>query len=99
MTRSDSPPPVIDAHAHIFTRDMPFAPRAWTRPDYDFSAEQYLATLDAHGIAFGVIAAATFFGDNNAYTLESLQRHRRLRATVIVDPDIDRAALARMAGS
>jgi len=91
-------PPVIDTHAHIFRRDMPFAPRAWIRPDYDFTAEQYLATLDEQGIAFGVISAATLFGDYNEYTLESLRRYRRLRATVIVQPSIDRATLARMAG-
>jgi predicted TIM-barrel fold metal-dependent hydrolase len=105
MKESDSPlpgglvglPPVIDAHAHIFTRDMPLAPRAWTRPDYDFTAEQYLAALDEHGVAFGVISAATLFGDYNEYTLEALRRYRRLRATVIVQPGVDRATLARMA--
>lgn len=90
-------PPVIDTHAHIFTRDMPFAARAWTRPDYDFSAEHYLAALDEHGVAFGVIAAATLFGDYNDYTLDALRRHRRLRATVIVQPGVDRAALSQMA--
>jgi predicted TIM-barrel fold metal-dependent hydrolase len=56
-----------------------------------------LATLDEHGVAFGVIAAATLFGDYNDYTLQALRRHRRLRATVIVRPGTDRATLARMA--
>jgi len=92
-------PPVIDAHAHIFTRNMPLTERAWTRPDYDFTAEQYLAALDQHGVAFGVISAATLFGDYNEYTLEALRRHPRLRATVIVQPDIDRATLEQMADS
>jgi predicted TIM-barrel fold metal-dependent hydrolase len=98
MKEGESPlPPVIDTHAHIFTRDMPFTARAWTRPDYDFTAEHYLAALDEHGVAFGVIAAATLFGDYNDYTLEALRRYRRLRATVIVQPDVDRSALAEMA--
>jgi predicted TIM-barrel fold metal-dependent hydrolase len=97
--RDSSLPPVVDAHAHIFARHMPLAPQAWTRPDYDFTAEQYLAVLDQHGVAFGVISAATLFGDYNDYTLESLRRYPRLRATVIVQPDTDRAALARMADS
>lgn len=95
-------PPVIDTHAHIFTRDMPLAPLAWNRPDYDFTAEQYLAALDKHCVAFGVISAATLFGDYNEYTLETLRRHPRLRATVIVRPGTDKATpgrLARMAGS
>ena len=92
-------PPVVDAHAHIFTRSMPFVPGAWTQPDYDFSAEQYLATLDDHGVAFAVISAATLFGDYNEYTIEALRRYRRLRATVILQPGVDSATLARMAGS
>jgi predicted TIM-barrel fold metal-dependent hydrolase len=100
MNASSALPPVVDAHAHIFTRDMPHAAGAWTRPDYDFTAEQFLATLDEQGVAFGVIAAATVFGDYNDYTLEALRRHRsRLRATVIVPLDTDKATLARMAES
>jgi len=91
-------PPVVDAHAHIFTRQMPLAPGAWTRPDYDFTVEQYLALLDEHGIAFGVIAACSPFGSNNDYTLDALRRFERLRATVIVEPGISRATLAEMAG-
>src|SRR3569833_2416470 len=92
-------PPVVDSHAHIFTRNMPIVPGAWTHPDYDFTVDQYLATLDAHGVAFGVIAAATLFGDYNEYTLDALRRYRRLRATVIVQPGVDSATLARMAGA
>jgi predicted TIM-barrel fold metal-dependent hydrolase len=99
MRESDSLPPIVDAHAHIFTRDIPLTPRAWTRPDYDFTVEQYLATLDEHGIAFGVIAALTLYGDYNEYTLEALRRHRRLRATVMVQPGVDRATLAEMAAA
>jgi predicted TIM-barrel fold metal-dependent hydrolase len=101
MTESALPlPPVVDSHAHIFTRDMPYAAGAWTRPDYDFTAEQFLATLDEQGVAFGVIAAATVFGSYNEYTLEALRRHRsRLRATVIVPLDAGKATLARMAES
>ncbi|HEU4628061.1 MAG TPA: amidohydrolase family protein [Steroidobacteraceae bacterium] len=98
MNESESSlPPIVDAHVHMFTRAMPLAPRAWTRPDYDFTAEQLLATFDEHGVAFGVISAATLFGDYNDYTLAALSRHRRLRATVIVQPDTERATLARMA--
>jgi predicted TIM-barrel fold metal-dependent hydrolase len=90
-------PPVVDAHVHLFARGMPLAPGAWTRPDYDFTAEQFLAVLDQHGVGFGVISAATLFGDYNDYTLEALRRHRRLRATVIVRPDTDQATPARLA--
>ncbi|WP_296614564.1 amidohydrolase [Sphingomonas sp.] len=87
-------PPVIDAHAHIFTRRMPFTDTAWTRPDYDYPVETYLAELDAHGIAFGVITAASLFGDYNDYSLAALAQHKRLRATVMLDPDTARRELA-----
>jgi predicted TIM-barrel fold metal-dependent hydrolase len=89
-------PPVIDAHAHVFTRAMPFTDTAWTRPDYDYPVEAYLADLDAHGIAFGVITAASLFGEYNDYTLAALAQHKRLRATVMLDQDTAPAELASL---
>jgi predicted TIM-barrel fold metal-dependent hydrolase len=78
--------PIVDSHAHIFTRDMPLAANAWTRPDYGFTAEDYLAVLDAHGVHFGVIAAVSLYGTYNDYLIRSLRRHPRLRGTVNLDP-------------
>jgi predicted TIM-barrel fold metal-dependent hydrolase len=89
-------PPIIDCHAHIFTSRMPFAADAWTRPDYEYSVESYLADLDRYGISFGVIAAASLYGDYNDYTLWALQRHKRLRATIAPDPTADPATLQRL---
>jgi predicted TIM-barrel fold metal-dependent hydrolase len=89
-------PPVIDAHCHVFHRAMPFADGAWTRPDYDYRVEAYLADLDAHGISFGVVTAASLFGDYNDYTLAVLAQHRRLRATVMLDPDTGPGDLAAL---
>lgn len=91
-------PPVVDAHAHIFTPDMPVADSAWMRPDYGFSAEDYLAVLDAHGVHFGVIAGISIYGHYNDYMIESLRRHPRLRGTVNIDPSTDRYTLERMKG-
>ncbi|WP_347269922.1 amidohydrolase family protein [Rhizorhabdus histidinilytica] len=89
-------PPVVDAHCHVFHRAMPFADTAWTRPDYDYRVETYLAELDRHGISFGVVTAASLFGDYNDYTLSVLDRHRRLRATVMLDPDTGPAEMATL---
>lgn len=89
MSDSYQEPPVVDCHAHIMTSRMPFRPDAWTRPDYEYPVEAYLADLDQHGISFGVIAAASLYGDYNDYTLEALDLHRRLHATVILDPSTD----------
>jgi len=75
---------------------MPFTDTAWTRPGYDYGVEAYLADLDAHGIAFGVVTAASLFGEYNDYTLAALAEHRRLRATVMLDPDTGPAELAAL---
>lgn len=89
-------PPIVDAHAHVFTRAMPFTDTAWTRPDYDYPVDAYLADLDAHGVAFGVITAASLFGEYNDYTLAALAQHKRLRATVMLDPATSPAELAAL---
>lgn len=90
--------PAVDAHAHVFTRAMPFAADAHSRPDYAYPVEAWLADLDAHGIGYGVIAAASLFADGNPYTLAALAAHPdRLRGTVLAGPDTDAAALRAMA--
>lgn len=97
MTDVAWPPPVVDAHAHVFTQSMPLAAGAWNRPGYDFSVERYLELLDAQGIAFGVLSATSLFDDDNEYTLSALRRFKRLRATVNVQPGIGRAKLVALA--
>jgi predicted TIM-barrel fold metal-dependent hydrolase len=88
----------VDAHAHVFLADMPHIPSPRHRISYDFPVEQYLKTLDAHGVRYGVIAAASPYGDYNDYTLDAMRRHRdRLRGTVIVEPTVERVTLQAMA--
>lgn len=89
-------PPIVDAHAHIFTADMPVIAGAWFKPEYAFTAEQYLTELDRHGIHFGVIAGISIYGLYNDYMIEQLRRHERLRGTANVAPTTDRRALERM---
>ncbi len=88
--------PLVDAHAHVFTGDMPLIAAPRHRPDYDFTPEQYLATLDAHGVQFGVIAAASIYGDYNDYTIEAVRKSPRLRGTVILEPTVERYVLEQM---
>jgi predicted TIM-barrel fold metal-dependent hydrolase len=92
----DDDAPIVDSHAHIFTPDMPLSGSAWTRPDYGFTAEDYLRVLDAHGVHFGVIAGISIYGNYNDYMIEQLRRHPRLRGTVNIDPLTDRYTLERM---
>jgi len=87
---------LVDAHAHVWLKGMPKIPHAKYALDYDFTPQQYLAELDRHGIHFGVIAAASPFGDYNDYMIESIRGNARLRGTVIVDPRVERCVLERM---
>ena len=68
---------------------MPLAATAWHKPPGDATAEQYLATLDAHGVQYAVLSAASLFDDYNEYAHEATRKHKRLRTTVIVKPTID----------
>ena len=86
-------PPVVDCHAHIFTQDMPLAGSAWLRPEYSFTAEQYLATLDRYGFHFGVIDGISMYGLYNDYMLAELRKHKSLRGTANIAPTTDRYTL------
>lgn len=80
--------PLVDAHFHLYTTDMPLHDAAWHRPREDASLERCLETFDEHGVLFGVIAATSLHGDYNDYARAAVRRHRRLRATAIVRPTI-----------
>jgi len=77
----------VDAHTHVFVQGMPLVPHPRHTPDYGFTVEQLIATLDAHQIDKCVIAAASPWGDYNDYVIASLRRFpARLRGTIIADP-------------
>jgi len=88
--------PLIDCHAHIYTVNMPLAGGAWHRPAADATYAAFLDTLRTAGISYGVLAAASLYGDYNDYSIEATRRHRSLRTTVIVDPSVGRDTLRAM---
>ncbi|MEJ0035864.1 MAG: amidohydrolase family protein [Gammaproteobacteria bacterium] len=88
--------PLIDCHAHVWGPGMPFVSTAWTRPTHVYSAENFLADLDAHGVRYGVVAAASLFGTYNDYSIRTVRENKRLRATANVDPTIDLYTLEAM---
>ncbi len=88
--------PLVDTHAHIYLRDHPVVATATHRPERSFTDADFLHTLDDHGVLFGVIAAASFMGSFNDYSLQALKAHRRLRATAIVEPDVTLPELKAM---
>jgi len=88
--------PLVDTHFHVYTTDMPLAGDAWHKPPEDATIERLIKTLDDHGVPFGVIAAASLYGDYNDYSRLAVRTHKRLRSTAIVRPTIDIDALERM---
>jgi len=96
--------PLVDTHVHIFRRNMPLLPDPRHSPTYEFTAEQLEATLDAHGVKFCVIAAASPWGDVNDYVVQSLRTRPLWRGTAILEPastsrwDLQELARAGMVG-
>jgi predicted TIM-barrel fold metal-dependent hydrolase len=96
--------PLVDTHVHIFRRNMPLLPNPRHSPTYEFTAEQLQATLDAHGVKFCVIAAASPWGDCNDYVAQSLRTRPLWRGTAILEPattsrwDLQELARAGMVG-
>jgi predicted TIM-barrel fold metal-dependent hydrolase len=87
---------LVDAHVHVFKRDMPLVPNPRHSPNYSFTVEQLLATMDGHGVHYAVIAAASPWGDYNDYVIESLRKSPRLRGTVITAPAVEKVVLDDM---
>ncbi len=88
--------PLVDTHAHVYTSRMPLATTAWRRPAGEATVEEYLSVLDAHGVSFAVLAAASIYGTYNDYMIGALRQHKRLRGTVIADPRATGSTLKRM---
>ena len=88
----------VDAHAHVLRRDAPLVAERHSSPKRDATADEYIATLDAHGVSHAVLTAPSFYGADNSLLLESLDAYPlRLRGTVMVHPDIDARALEHLA--
>lgn len=88
--------PLIDCHAHVWGSAMPIIGSAWKRPKNIYTAENFIADLDAYNISYGVIAAASLFGTYNDYSIRALRKHKRLRATAIVETNVDIYTLEAM---
>jgi predicted TIM-barrel fold metal-dependent hydrolase len=90
------PGPLVDTHAHIYLANCPVVPGATHHPERSFTDADFVRTLDENEVLFGVIAAASFMGSYNDYSLQALRVHRRLRATAIVEPDVTLPELQAM---
>lgn len=89
------PPGSADCHAHVIKTDRPLVSDRHSQPAADALVEDYLHTLTANGVMYGLLTAPSFYGTNNDVLLDALKRSGgRLRGTAIVEPEIDEAALA-----
>lgn len=88
---------VVDAHAHIFKQDMPLRDNPRHTPSYDFTLDDYEKQLDANGVGFGVLAAASPWADYNDFLINSIRGNPRYRGTVILEPSVERYVLQHMA--
>lgn len=84
---------LIDCHAHVYRRDLAFAPSAWHRPEHDASHEQFAAILADHGVEASVLAAASILADNS-YALDAMEHHGGWRTSVIAGPETSAETLA-----
>lgn len=79
-------PSSADTHAHVFERGLPMPAARRYAPTQDATLAQYLAQLDLHGVAHGVLVQPSFLGTDNSYMLQALQAaHGRLRGVAVVD--------------
>jgi predicted TIM-barrel fold metal-dependent hydrolase len=89
--------PLVDSHVHVFRQGMPLIDNPRHAPTYEFTAEQLEQTLDANGVKFCVIAAASPWGDCNDYTVEALRTRPLWRGTAILEPTATRHELEHLA--
>ncbi|MDH4762971.1 putative TIM-barrel fold metal-dependent hydrolase [Pseudomonas oryzihabitans] len=88
----------IDAHAHVFSRDLQLIGARRYSPEYDATLDQYLEHLQAHGLSHGVLVQPSFLGTDNSYLLAALkQAPQQLRGVVVLEPGISRSTLKDMA--
>ncbi|MEO3854350.1 amidohydrolase family protein [Acrocarpospora sp. B8E8] len=90
--------PLVDTHVHLFSKALPLAAGAWTRPEGDLTTEAFLPMMDAHGVSHAVISAMSLLDDRNEYTLAALRAYPRLRGTVHVEPATEATEPTEFAG-
>ncbi|TCT07387.1 putative TIM-barrel fold metal-dependent hydrolase [Paralcaligenes ureilyticus] len=92
------PPGAIDAHAHVFDRDLPMIAQRRYTPDYPAPLGRYLSLLHDHGLAGGVLVQPSFLGYDNRHLLRCLRQAKGLcKGVVALDPATPKAILHEMA--
>ncbi len=88
----------IDAHAHVFSRQLDLVEGRRYTPDYDATLADWLAHLRSQGLSHGVLVQPSFLGTDNSHMLQALAAApEQLRGVAVVAPDISHSQLKRMA--
>lgn len=91
------PPGSVDCHAHVIKMNQPLSSNRHSQPAREASVSDYLDTLDAHGVDYGLLTAPSFYGTNNEVLLHALAASGgRLRGTAIVEPTVSESILSDM---
>ena len=79
----------IDSHAHVFFQhDQSIAGARYT-PQYDATADCFIAHLDQYAFTHGVLVQPSFLGTDNQVMLEAIQQYpQRLKGIAVVDTAI-----------
>ena len=76
----------IDTHAHVFSQHDQCSENARYTPNYDATAEQFIAHLDQHHFRYGVLIQPSFLGTNNQAMLAAIQQYPdRLKGIAVVE--------------
>lgn len=95
-----APTPIlgIDAHAHVFGRQLDLVEDRRYTPDYDATLADWLGRLREQGLSHGVLVQPSFLGTDNSHMLQALAAApERLRGVAVVAPDVSHSQLKRMA--
>jgi len=88
---------IVDSHFHAWPADSILAADRGYLPAEAKSVEDAFAAHARHGVTHGVLIQPSFLGTDNSYILDCLRAWPdRLRATVVVDPDITIEKLEEM---
>lgn len=88
---------IVDSHFHAWSPSSTLSADRTYAPPAATTIEDALVMQVRHGVEHGVMIQPSFLGTDNGYILECLRSHpNRLRATVVVDPEIPESALEEM---
>lgn len=91
----------VDCHAHIIDLKrfpLPAGPGYKPTPEEGGTREQFAATLDAHGIACGLLVQLSGYGTDNRVLLDAIAAYPgRFKAIAVIDPSTTDRALEDLA--